>query len=56
MITGKVTVSPAGYLSVPPPAEVSRVVPNGSRWLRSSFHAITRATAATAAAVGLAVS
>jgi hypothetical protein len=45
-----VTAVPAGYLEVPPPEEVSRAVPYGSRPQRASFQANSALTALVVAA------
>jgi hypothetical protein len=44
-MVGNVTRVPAAYLAVPPPPDVSTVVPRGSTAYRPSFHAVIAATA-----------
>jgi hypothetical protein len=50
--TGTATRRPAGWRTLAPPRLVRVVRPRGSTWLRSSFQASSRCTAATMAAGG----
>jgi hypothetical protein len=55
-IVGRVTGTPAAYFEVPPPPEISVVVPFGSTLYSASFHATTLATVSIIASLGCATS
>jgi hypothetical protein len=48
-IVGRVTLAPEAYLDVPPPLEVSTVVPRGSTPNSENFQAMIAATELTVA-------